>query len=129
MTAYYLTIGLAYLVVGFGVALFFYFVLRKSFLGNFWGALLIGLIGAFAGGLVDFLFSDIIGTLANLNNSVNIFPPVITAFILVWLFSLITDTRDGGALRHTDPFTSDNRYSVYSCRVRRRPLGEDPAHR
>jgi uncharacterized membrane protein YeaQ/YmgE (transglycosylase-associated protein family) len=94
MTAYYLTIGLAYLVVGFGVALFFYFVLRKSFLGNFWGALLIGLIGAFAGGLVDFLFSDIIGTLANLNNSVNIFPPVITAFILVWLFSLITDTRD-----------------------------------
>ena len=94
MTAYYLTIGLAYLVVGFGVALFFYFVLGKSFLGNFWGALLIGLIGAFAGGLVDFLFSDIIERLANLNNSVNIFPPVITAFILVWLFSLITDTRE-----------------------------------
>ena len=94
MTAYYLTIGLAYLVVGFGVALFFYFVLRKHFLGNFWGALLIGLIGAFAGGLVDYLFADIIAVLANLNNSVNIFPPIITAFILVWLFSLITDSRE-----------------------------------
>ena len=94
MTAYYLTIGLAYFVVGFAIALFFYFVLRKDFLGNFWGALLIGLIGAFAGGIVDFLFSDIIERLANLNNSVNIFPPIVTAFILVWLFSLITDSRD-----------------------------------
>lgn len=94
MTAYYLTIGLAYLVVGFGVAMFFYFVLRKSFLGNFWGALIIGLVGSFAGGLVDYLFSDIIERLANLSNSVNVFPPIITAFILVWLFSLITDTRE-----------------------------------
>ncbi|MFP4372885.1 MAG: hypothetical protein ACLFPO_00975 [Spirochaetaceae bacterium] len=94
MTAYYLTIGLAYLVVGFGVALFFHYVLRKRFLGHFWGALLIGLIGAFAGGLVDFLFADTIRLLANLNDTVNIFPPIVTAFILVWLFSLITDNRE-----------------------------------
>ncbi|MFO8063562.1 MAG: hypothetical protein ACQETQ_00270 [Spirochaetota bacterium] len=94
MTAYYLTIGLAYIVVGFGIALFFYYVLGKRFLGNFLGALIIGLIGAFAGGVLDFLFSDVIERLANLNNSVNIFPPIVTAFVLVWLFSLITDSRE-----------------------------------
>ncbi|MFP4067809.1 MAG: hypothetical protein ACOCWU_02620 [Spirochaetota bacterium] len=93
-TTYYLTIGLSYLVVGFGVALFFYYLLGKSFLGNFWGALLVGLVGAFAGGLVDYFFSDLIDTLANLNNSVNIFPPIATAIIMVWLFSLLSETRD-----------------------------------
>jgi hypothetical protein len=28
-----------------------------------------------------------------LNNSVNIFPPIITAFVIIWLFSLVSDRK------------------------------------
>jgi len=93
MATYYLTIGLTYLVIGFGVSLLFYYVFRKRFLGNFWGALIVALVGSFLGGVVNFFFSDIIHALANLNDSVNIFPPLITSFIVIWIYSKISDTR------------------------------------
>ena len=93
MTTYYLTIALTYLVIGFGISLLFYYGFRKRFLGNFWGALTVALIGSFLGGAIDFFFEDIIHALANLNDSVNIFPPLITSFIVIWVFSRISDTR------------------------------------
>ncbi len=91
MATYYLNIGLTYIVIGFAITLWFYYVLRRPFLGRFWGALVLGLIGAFLGGVVDFYFDDLIHRLANLNN-VNIFPPLITSFILMWVFSAVTDS-------------------------------------
>jgi uncharacterized membrane protein YeaQ/YmgE (transglycosylase-associated protein family) len=91
---YYLTIGLTYLVIGFGVTLFYYFVLKKRFLGHFWGALIVALIGSFLGGVIDFFFEDLIETLSNLNDSVNIFPPLFTSVIIIWIFSQISDNRD-----------------------------------
>lgn len=91
---YYLTIGLTYLVIGFGVTLFYYFLLKKKFLGHFWGALIVALIGSFLGGVIDFFFADVIQTLANLNDSVNIFPPLLTSLLIIWIFSQISDNRD-----------------------------------
>jgi uncharacterized membrane protein YeaQ/YmgE (transglycosylase-associated protein family) len=87
MATYYLNIGLTYFVIGFGMAILFHFLLKKPFLGNFWGALIVGLVGAFFGGLIDFFFEDIIETLSNLNGSINIFPPIVTSFLLIWVFS------------------------------------------
>lgn len=93
MATYYLNIGLTYLIIGFAVAILFYYGFRKHFLGNFWGALIVGLVGSFLGGIIDYFFGDIINALANLNNSVNIFPPIITAFIVIWIFSKISEWR------------------------------------
>lgn len=94
MTTYYLTIGLTYLVIGFGITLLFYFGFKKRFLGNFSGALVVALIGSFLGGVIDFFFADLIHTLANLNDSVNIFPPLLMSLFVIWLFSRISSHRD-----------------------------------
>jgi hypothetical protein len=89
MIAYYLGIGLTYAVIGFGMALLFYFVFKKEYLGHFWGALIVGLIGAFAGGVFAFVFEDLIERLSNLNDSVNIFPPIIVATLFLVFFGSI----------------------------------------
>lgn len=93
MFNYYFNIGLTYFLIGFAVALFFYFILKKPIFGKFWGTLVIALVGAYLGGIIEHFFSDIIKKLTNLNNSVNIFPPIITAFVIIWLFSLVSDKK------------------------------------
>lgn len=94
MFNYFFNIGLTYFVIGFAVAIFFYFVLKKPIFGKFWGTLIVALVGAFLGGVIEFFFTDIIEKLANLNNSVNIFPPIITSFVLIWLFSTVSDKKE-----------------------------------
>jgi len=92
-TTYYLNIALTYIIIGFGTALLFYYALRKPVLGRFWGALLIGLIGSFLGGVIEFFLADVIEMLTNLNN-VNIFPPIFMAALLIWVFSRISSATD-----------------------------------
>ena len=94
MFSYYFIIGLIYFVIGFGIALIFYFLMHKPVLGRFWGALIVALVGSFLGGFLGNVFSNLIHTLANLYNSVNIFPPIITAFILIWIFSKVSERRE-----------------------------------
>ena len=94
MFNYFFNIGLTYLIIGFAVALFFYFILKKPVFGRFWGTLIVSLVGAFLGGVIEYFFSDFLEKLANLNNSVNIFPPIISSFILIWLFSLVSDKKE-----------------------------------
>lgn len=94
MTTFYLTIGLTYLVIGFAMTILFIFILRKPFIGRFWGALIVALVGSFLGGLLHYFFEDIIATLANLNNSVNVFPPLIASYVLVRIYSRISENRD-----------------------------------
>jgi uncharacterized membrane protein YeaQ/YmgE (transglycosylase-associated protein family) len=93
-TTYYFIIGLTYLLIGLGSAILFYYVFRKHFLGNFWGALIVGLIGSFLGGIIDLFFDDVIEALSNINDSVNMFPPVITAILLLVIFSKISGGKD-----------------------------------
>ena len=90
---YFLTVGLTYAVIGFGVSIVYVYVFRRRFLGKFWGALIVGLVGSFLGGVIDFLFDDIIQALANFNNAVNIFPALITAVLLVSIFARISEDR------------------------------------
>ncbi len=90
---YFLTVGLTYAVIGFGVSILYVYIFRRRFLGRFWGALIVGLVGSFLGGVIDFLFNDIIEALANFNNAVNIFPALITAVVLVSVFARISEDR------------------------------------
>ena len=69
--------------------MFYAFILRKPLLGKFWGALIVGLVGSFLGGLIDFLFADIIAYLSDFN-SVNVIASLITAVVLVSIFSRVS---------------------------------------
>ncbi len=91
MFSFYFNIGLIYLLVGFAVALISYFAFKKMVLGNFLGALVIALIGSYLGGVLEFVFKDLIIFLSNLNNSVNIFPPLFTSIILMWIFTKVSE--------------------------------------
>ncbi len=92
MFLYYLNIFLTYSFVGLLVAVYFYYVLKKPLLGNFIGALFVGLIGSFLGGVIDNVFSGIIRYLSDFN-SVNVFASLITSLLLVWVFSKVTPRK------------------------------------
>ena len=85
MFGYYFNIGIIYLLIGFTAALIYHFIFRRRTMARFWGALLVGIIGSFLGAIVDYLFHDVIEFLANISDSVNIFPPIITAFLALWV--------------------------------------------
>ena len=91
MFNYYFNIGLIYFIIGIAVAFTFYFLMKKRVLGKFWGALAIAIVGSYLGGVIEYIFGDVIDKLANVNNAVNIFPPIITAFIFVWIFSKVSE--------------------------------------
>ena len=93
MFSYYFNIALIYAILGFATAVFFYFMLKRDIFGGFWGALIIALVGSFAGGVFGYLFDDLIVRLTRLNGMVNIFPPLITAFISIWVFSSLSEKQ------------------------------------
>jgi len=92
MLFYYFNVGLTYFVIGFATAVFYAIILRKPLLGKFWGALIVGLIGSFLGGLIDFLFADIIEYLSDFN-SVNVIASLITAVVLISIFSRVSSQK------------------------------------
>ena len=91
MFSFYFNIGLIYLILGFAVALVSYFLFKKKVPGKFPGALVVALIGSYLGGVLEFVLKDIIDFLTNLNDSVNIFPPLITSIILMWLYTKVSE--------------------------------------
>jgi uncharacterized membrane protein YeaQ/YmgE (transglycosylase-associated protein family) len=92
MIFYFINVGLTYLAIGMACAVYFTFVLRKPMLGRFWGALLVGLIGSFLGGLVDQLFPEIIAQLSDFN-SVNVFAAVITSLLMIWILAKVSASK------------------------------------
>jgi uncharacterized membrane protein YeaQ/YmgE (transglycosylase-associated protein family) len=84
MNIYYLNTALTYLTIGFASAIFVYYILKKKVPGRFLGAIIVGLIGSFIGGVVYQAFPDIFNFLADLN-SVNVFAALFfsLAFILI----------------------------------------------
>lgn len=90
----YLAIGLSYLVIGIVLAVIYSVVLRRHFAGRIWGAALVAVVGAFLGGIVDLLFSDLIEQLSAIRGVLNIFPPIITSVIALNLFASLSEHRD-----------------------------------
>jgi hypothetical protein len=86
MWFYYFRVGITYVTIGVAAAMFFFFVIKKPVLGKLWGAIIVGLIGSFLGGLFDQLFSKVIQYLSDVN-SVNVFAALATSFVMIWLLS------------------------------------------
>lgn len=89
---YYFNVGLTYVTIGFACAIIFFFIFKKPLLGRFWGALVVGLIGSFLGGLIDQLSSGVISYLADFN-SVNVFAASITSMLLIWILSKVSSSK------------------------------------
>ena len=91
MFGYYFTIGLFYLIIGFGVALISYFLFKNTEVpGKFIGALIVALVGSYLGGILEYALKGVIDFLTHVNGNVNIFPPLITAVILLWIFDRVS---------------------------------------
>ena len=86
MWFYYFKVGLTYVTIGVASAVFFHFVVKKPVLGKLWGAVVVGLLGSFLGGLVDQLFSSFVTYLSDVN-SVNVFAALAASFLMIWLLS------------------------------------------
>ena len=94
MSIYYFTMGLTYVIIGFTVAMIFYYIFKKNFPGNIWGGILVGIAGSFIGGFIDYFFKNIIYMLTHLFGSVNLFPPLITAILFLWIFDKISNSPE-----------------------------------
>ncbi len=94
MTTLFLAVGLSYVVIAFALAILFVYGFRRSFTGNFWGAVTVAIVGAFLGGLVDYFFADIIEQLRTINGVLNIFPPIIAATIVLSIFASLSERKD-----------------------------------
>ncbi len=86
MWFYYFNVGLTYVTIGVASAVFFFFVIKKPVLGKLWGAIIVGLVGSFLGGLIDQIFSRVIQYLSDFN-SVNVFSALTTSLLMIWLLS------------------------------------------
>jgi uncharacterized membrane protein YeaQ/YmgE (transglycosylase-associated protein family) len=86
MWFYYFRVGLTYVTIGIASAVFFFFAVKKPVLGRLWGAIVVGLVGSFLGGLIDQLLSPVIQYLADVN-SVNVFSALATSLLMIWLLS------------------------------------------
>lgn len=94
MATLYLAIGLSYVAIGATMAFLYVYVFKRRFSGSFVGAAIVAVLGAFAGGLVDFVFSDLIERLSQINGVLNIFPPIITAAIVLSVFAALSERKD-----------------------------------
>ena len=88
----YINVGLTYFTVGLGCAIMAVFVMRRPILGNFWGALIVGLIGASIGGLLDQLFGDFLARLADFN-TVNLFAATFVAMAAILILSRVSNQK------------------------------------
>lgn len=88
----YLNIGLTYLTIGFAAAIITFFIMKKNIPGNFWGALIIGLIGSFLGGTIYRLIPEILDKLADINY-VNVYAAFAMAFFLILILSRLSSHK------------------------------------
>ena len=92
MEWFYLNVILTYLTIGFASAVYIYLILKRRVIGNFWGALVIGFIGSFLGGVVYQAFLDFFQRLSDFND-VNIFAALFASLLLIWIFSKLSSSK------------------------------------
>lgn len=73
-----------YAGIGFISAIFVYFILKKSVLGKFWAAFIIGIVGAVLGG---FFLDDIFRKLTDVFN-INVLASFFFSCVLILIYSL-----------------------------------------
>ena len=89
---HYLNVGLIYVTVGFACAIYYVFVIRRRVLGSFWGALIVGVIGSFCGGIVHQLFPRVIEWLTDFQ-SVNLVAAFLGALLFCWVLGKASTSK------------------------------------
>lgn len=74
-----------HVAVGLLASIFIYFILRRSVLGKFWAALIIGIIGSVIGA---FLLDDIFKKLTDVYN-INLLAAAFFSCLLIWFYSMV----------------------------------------
>ena len=82
----YLNVALTYVAVAMGCAILVFYVARRRTPGRFWGALIVGLIGAVLGGIADQFLAGVFERLTDVN-TVNLFTAAGAALLCLWLLS------------------------------------------
>ena len=93
MFSYYFNIGIIYILIGFGSALVFYYVFNKAFIGNFWGVLIVSIIGSFLGAIIEYYFENIIKALTSINGVVNVFPPLLISATVMYIYHKVSEKK------------------------------------
>ena len=78
---------LFYIFIGLFSAFYFYFLLKKRFLGNFWLGWLIGVIGAVLGA---FFLNGVVKFLIQFPLGINSIATLAGSITLLWLYTLVT---------------------------------------
>ena len=92
MNLFYFNVVLTYLTIGFAAAIVVYFLFKRHVIGKFWGALIVGFIGSFLGGVVYQAFQEFFESISVFND-VNIFAAGFSAFLLIWIFSKLSSSK------------------------------------
>jgi hypothetical protein len=91
MIAFFISIGLTYFVIGFGISLVFYFWNRRYF-PRFWIVLAIGLIGSFFGGVAQYFFG---GALLPVGKPyMGMIPSACGAIVFLWIFTVAMNYKE-----------------------------------
>lgn len=88
----FVNVALTYATIGLAAAIVAHYLMKQRVVGGFWIALVVGLIGAVMGGLLDQLLFDVIERLGNFN-SVNVFAAGGMALLLIWALARTSRNR------------------------------------
>jgi uncharacterized membrane protein YeaQ/YmgE (transglycosylase-associated protein family) len=85
-----ITTAVVYVVAGMLPPLFAIYVLRTKFVGGVWVATIVGLVGAFAGGLIDTMFLTALPDLILVGAVVDAGPPLLVSLVFTVLFGIVS---------------------------------------
>lgn len=87
--------AITFLIAGMLPVLIAKYLLHRRFLGGVWAALVVGLVAAFLGGLIDTFFLAPIPDLIPIGGVVDAGPPLILATTVTILFALVSRSNAG----------------------------------
>jgi hypothetical protein len=93
MTSAFLITFLTYIVTGAIPPLVAYYAIRVNFLGRAPAAVLVGVIAAVIGGLIDTILLTGIPDLLVIAGAVDAAPPLIASIVLTTLFALVSSSN------------------------------------
>jgi uncharacterized membrane protein YeaQ/YmgE (transglycosylase-associated protein family) len=94
MLARLIITAITYLVAGLIPPLVAHYLIRVRFIGGIWAAMLVGVIGAFAGGLLDVFVLGMLPDIIPIGRMVDGGPPLVLAILFVLLFALVSRSNE-----------------------------------
>ena len=95
MTNHLIITALTYILAGMIPALIAQYLFRARFIGGIWVAIIVGLVGAFGGGLVKTFFLASAPDIIPIGGTVDAGPPLIVSIAVTVLFALVSKSNSG----------------------------------